>query len=111
MIADVVKKDSGQLTLSTSNGDSVITIGGGDSNPYCEIKNYGKDENKRGYASDDSLYTMRMDFADYVDSGIDAFVNNEAKTMKEYGGIVEDIAVEMQYKDKLFAFDHNYPNQ
>ena len=100
MIADVVKRGSGSLTFATSGGvDRAVAIGGAEDNNFCDIVNYVKNEVKRGYAADSSLYSIRMDIADQLNAGIDAFANSDGTKLSGDNGIVEDIAIEMQYKD------------
>ena len=99
MVADVKKRGGGTLTFSTSGVDTVITIGGADDNNYCDIVNYGTNEVKREFASDTSLYSIRMDMADQLNAGIESFINSDGTVLSDDNGIVEDIAVEMQYKD------------
>ena len=99
MIADVKKRGGGTLTFSTSGVDTLITIGGAEDSNYCDIVNYGAVEVKRSFASDSSLYSIRMDMADQLNAGIDAFTNSDGTKLSGDNGIVEDIAIEMQYKD------------
>ena len=99
MIADVKKRGGGTLTFSTSGVDTVITIGGAEDSNYCDIVNYGAVEVKRSFASDSSLYSIRMDMADQLNAGIEAFTNSDGTKISGDNGIVEDIAIEMQYKD------------
>ena len=99
MIADVKKRGGGTLTFSTSGVDTIITIGGAEDSNYCDIVNYGAGEVKRSFASDSSLYSIRMDMADQLNAGIEAFTNSGGTKLSGDNGIVEDIAIEMQYKD------------
>ncbi|MBE5923643.1 MAG: hypothetical protein E7271_04130 [Lachnospiraceae bacterium] len=99
MIADVKKRGGGTLTFSTSGVDTIITIGGADDSNYCDIVNYAKNEVKRSFAADSSLYSIRMDMADQLNAGIEAFTNSDGTKLSGDNGIVEDIAIEMQYKD------------
>lgn len=99
MIADVKKRGGGTLTFSTSGVDTIITIGGAEDSNYCDIVNYGAGEVKRSFASDSSLYSIRMDMADQLNAGIEAFTNSGGTRLSGDNGIVEDIAIELQYKD------------
>lgn len=99
MVADVKKRSGGTLTFSTSGVDTAITIGGAQDSNYCDIVNYGKNEVKRGYSAESSLYSLRMDIADQLNAGIEAFTNSDGAKLSEDNGIVENIAVELQYKD------------
>ncbi|SEP84950.1 PLAT/LH2 domain-containing protein [Lachnospiraceae bacterium NE2001] len=111
LIADVVRKDSGtQLTIPTrSQGSDTITKIDTDKNQEVYIENTsdsaatanadGTDPAKKYFVADKGTYTFRMDFSDYYEGGIETFLNGEANSMKSYGGIVEDIAMEIQYKD------------
>lgn len=99
MVADVKKRGGGTLTFSTSGVDTLITIGGAEDSNYCDIVNYAKNEVKRGFASDSSLYSIRMDMADQLNAGIEAFTNSGGTKLSGDNGIVEDIAIELQYKD------------
>ena len=100
LVADVVKRSSGSLTFATSGGvDRAVAIGGADDNNFCDIVNYAKNEVKREYTSDSSLYSIRMDMADQLNAGIDAFTNSDGTKLSGDNGIVENIAMELQYKD------------
>ena len=102
-IADVKKKDeNAQLTLPSAGGstDTVTRIKKDDKSASIYIENHtGGEEFEKKFASDTALYTMRMDFSDVYEGGLETFLNKDAKSMKDYGGIVEDIAWEIQYKD------------
>lgn len=113
-IADIKKKDeNAQLTLPlTSSGADSITRINQDTSKEIYVDDHsgastttttttGNDTNSyvRGFASTSAVRTVRMDFSDYYEGGLETFLNYEAKSMKEYDGIVEDIAMEIQYKD------------
>lgn len=103
MIADFKKKSSGTITLKPVSGmpDSVIGMAAADgSSSYFTIEQYKEGQNKKKYATEDALYTIRMDFADQKGAGIDAFINEKKTLLKEDNGIVEDITAEIQYVDK-----------
>ena len=101
LIADLVKKNTGVLSLSTNGTDSVIRVGGEDSN-YCDLQNYASDSMKREYATSatsNDLFTIRVDFSDVLGAGIEAFLNPKAKKLSDDLGIVEDMTMEFQYRD------------
>ena len=98
MVADLVKKNPGTLTLKTTKIDTVISIGGSES-LYFDIRNYNEGEQVKGYAIQDSLYSFRLDFADAEGSGIKNFLNPDAAKLSGDMGIVEDITLELQYRD------------
>ncbi len=103
MIADAKKQDpSEQLTLpeGTAGTDSITRINL-DATKSIYLENYTEvtEENKKDYAVNSSLYSLRMDFSDYYEGGLEMFLNGKADSMKAYGGIVEDMVMELQYKD------------
>ncbi|MBR6172328.1 MAG: hypothetical protein IKQ49_04045 [Eubacterium sp.] len=98
MIADLVKRRSGPLTLSTNKNDAVIILGG-DSSEYFAISSPGGASAEKKYAIADSLYSFRVDFTDSTGSGIDAFLNPTEEKLKGNTGIVEDLTMEFQYRD------------
>ena len=99
LVADLVKKNPGTLTLKTGENDTVVRIGGSDS-LYFDIQNYADQNHTREYAVNDSLYSFRMDFADMDGSAISAFQNAAGEKIKNGNGIVEDITMEFQYRDR-----------
>ena len=99
LVADVKKRSGGTLTFSTSGVDTTVTIGGADDNNYCDIVNYVKNEVKREYSAESALYSLRMDMADQLNAGIEAFTNSDGTKLSGDNGIVENVAVELQYKD------------
>ncbi|SEF79828.1 PLAT/LH2 domain-containing protein [Eubacterium ruminantium] len=101
LVADIVKNNSGQLTLSTAGCDSLIAIGAvGSGTAYCDINSYDADQVTKDYAADSSIYTLRLDLADQMKAGFESFLNGNAVSMSNYDGIIEDLAIEIQYKDK-----------
>ena len=103
MITDVQKSNPGsQVTVPTDSAgaDAIIRITK-DQNDDLYIENYTEktEENTRGFAVNSSLYTLRMDFSDVYNGGLEMFINEKAQSMKAYGGIVEDMVMEIQYKD------------
>ncbi len=98
MVAEMNKKNKGeQLTFNTSGSDKMYSVGG--NYIKASITNYPANTQKRDFAINDSVYSLRLDFTDRFEGGIEAFVNSDAKTVSSYDGIVEDLAVELQYQD------------
>lgn len=98
LLADLVKKEPGALTLSTKKRDVVFSIGGSKSD-YFGIRNYKKNEKTQKFASEDSLYSFRLDISDLDGAGMSCFSNYSAKKVSEDIGVVENISIELQYKD------------
>ncbi|MCR5214896.1 MAG: hypothetical protein K6E10_10825 [Eubacterium sp.] len=102
LISDVAKANANsQLTLPTKSagGDTLVRIDN-DTTKECYITNsITEEDSKKGFAVDSSLYTFRMDFSDVYEGGIEAFLNESAASVNSYDGIVEDVALELQYKD------------
>ena len=99
MIAELVKKNPGTLTLKTGAVDTMISIGGTDS-LYFDIQNYTDQNHTREYAVKDSLYSFRMDFSDMDGAAIAAFQNFTGEKIRGDMGIVENITMEFQYRDR-----------
>ena len=99
LVADLVKKQSGTLTLSTGAMDSVIRIGG-DASPYFGIQNYAKTGEKRNFSGSSDIYSMRVDFSDVLNGGLESFLNLDAVKLSDDNGIVEDLVIEIQYQDR-----------
>ncbi len=102
MIASFVKKGVNPVSLSTGETDSMFSLGEADENKAENfvIKTYEEGEVKRKLASRDDVYTFRFDFADTKDSGIESYLNRVKTKLQNDNGIVEDIVMELQYKDK-----------
>ena len=98
LVADLVKKQPGALTLSTSQMDTVIRIGGEDSN-YFDIQEYDAETKRKGYAAENSLYSFRFDFADVAGAGFEVFQNPDMARLTGDMGIVENLVMEIQYRD------------
>ena len=99
MIAELEKKNPGTLTLKTGANDTVLRIGGSDS-LYFDIQNYTDESRTRNYAVNDSLYSFRLDFADMDGAAITAFQNAAGEKIRNGIGIVENITMEFQYRDR-----------
>ena len=99
LVADLVKKKGGTLTLSTGSMDSVIRIGGSES-PYFGIQNYSGGGEKRSFSGTSDIYSMRVDFSDVLNGGLEGFLNKNAVKLNEDNGIVEDLTIEIQYQDR-----------
>ena len=97
-IAELIKKNQGTLTLQASKNDTMISIGGTES-LYFDIQNYDTQDHKKGFAVNDDLYSFRFDFTDQIGSGISSFLNSSGVNLKGDMGIVEDIVLEIQYRD------------
>ena len=91
-------KSANKAALSTSGTDSVF-VAGENGNSVLSLETYKAEENEKKFSSEDDLYTFRMDFADTSTAGIESLVNYEALPMSQDNGLVEDIALEVQYKD------------
>ena len=97
LIADAMKK--GSENLSGGGQDEVYSIGGKHDSGKFEFTTYSDDTHTKGYAVQNSVHTFRMDFADTFDGGLESFINYDATPLSGDMGIVEDIAIEVQYKD------------
>lgn len=90
-------KKSGAQTFS-SPGDRIFNIGGVQSNYYT------LEEVKDTEAVSDPLrdiYSMRLDIADEPDAGLESLLRSKAAEKKLSDGLIaEDIAIELEYKDK-----------
>lgn len=99
LIADLVKKTPGSsLPLTAGTQDTVIRLGGSDS-LFFDVKVYEDQSSTRSFASAGSLYSFRMDFADQMGAGLETFLNYSGRTLDSDNGIVEDITMEIQYRD------------
>ncbi len=96
------KKNKKSLTISTKGADLLIMLGSsksGESQYGTLAAPEGEEPVIRKFSGADDLYSLRLDFADELNAGIESFVNETAETVSNYSGIVEDIAVDIQYKD------------
>ena len=95
-ICEMRKYKSGTLTLS-ANGDTLINIGGSNST-YFGL--YEVSENKAARSVSEDLYSFRIDLADIVDAGLESLLRNDPRLSDPAAGtVVEDIALEVEYKD------------
>ena len=100
LIADLKKKQQGTLTLSSGTVDSVIRLGG-QTSQYFDVQRYAVGTEKKSFASGTDVYSFRMDFADIEGAGLEALLNRKALKLSDTGlGIVEDISLEIQYRDR-----------
>ena len=99
LIADTVKKSS--AALNGGGMDTVIFIGGMYDSGKFTLNDRSADDKQivKNFVGEDSLYSFRVDLADTVDGGIESFINADATPINGDTGIVEDIALEIQYKD------------
>lgn len=100
LIADTVKKSS--AALNGAGMDTVIYIGGPHDSGKFELNNHTDPGDKavtKNFVGPESMYSFRIDLADVYDAGIESFVNSDATPLSGDNGIVEDIALEVQYKD------------
>jgi len=116
LLADVYSNRSAQLTIpTTTQGTDAVTRITKDQTKELYIKtdfasttdnkNSSSSKktisSKKDYAAKESLYSLRVDFSDYYEGGLETFLNEKALAMNDKGnGIVEDMAIEIQYKDK-----------
>ncbi len=98
LIADVKAKNAGsQLYFQTSGSDTVHSVGG--TFKTAVLTNYpAGSRTEKKLTDDDSMYSLRVDFADVAGGGLECFLNPKAKTIGE-SGIYEQMAMELQYKD------------
>ncbi len=114
LIADTVKKSS--AALNGGGMDTLIVIGGKyDSSKFTlrtgdQLNETNSDKSgggteavaskpKKSFAGEESLYSFRMDLADVANGGLESFLNTDGAPLKSDNGIVEDIALQIQYKD------------
>ncbi|MBQ6674752.1 MAG: hypothetical protein IJM75_01350 [Ruminococcus sp.] len=96
IICELAKKKKGTLTLS-ANGDTLINVGGDDSIYFALNTPTEKTTTSTGFKD---LYTFRMDFADTLDGGLESLLRNDSTiSAPDAGSIVEDLAIEIEYKD------------
>ena len=96
VICQLTKKKSGTLTLS-ANGDTLVNIGGDDSIYFALTTPEKKVTTSSGFKD---LYTFRMDFADTTDGGIESLLRNDSSVSDvAAGSILEDLAIEIEYRD------------
>ena len=95
-IVELAKKKSGTLTLSPP-GDHLYNVGGSDS-IYFGLETSRDNKDERSPLQD--LYSIRMDFADTLDAGLETYLNANAQDSSIIPtGLVEDIALEIEYSD------------
>ncbi|SDB50686.1 hypothetical protein SAMN02910298_02577 [Pseudobutyrivibrio sp. YE44] len=97
-IAELESKKKGTLTL-TANGDTLLSIGGEDS-AYFGLKEVKASDQKETDSPFDDLYSIRIDVLDKKDSGLETLIKNSASDLDPANGLVEDLAVQIEYKDK-----------
>ena len=114
LIADCVKKSS--AALSGGGMDTIIVIGGKYDSGKFTLRNAdeinasgsGTDKTTSGtetkktekkFVDEESMYSFRIDLADVFDGGIESFINPDGTRIEGDNGIVEDVALEVQYKD------------
>lgn len=90
-------KGQGVRTFDTP-GDRIFSIGGDDSNYYSLEEISSTDS-----VSDPSLdlYSFRIDIADRPDAGLESLLRSKADEKRLRDGVIaEDMAVEVEYRDK-----------
>ena len=95
-LAELENKKVGAKPIS-ANGDTLINIGGNDS-AYFGLKTV-KDGDGETDTPFDDLYSIRMDFLDKLDAGIETIMKDSASDIDPANGLVEDLAVQIEYKD------------
>ena len=98
LVANITKKKSNDVTYKTGGSDKVFFMGGDKAGALCQISNLYPNFTAKPYAGDDSVYSLRMDFADQADAGLESLINPTAATIADYKPS-EDIAIEFQYTD------------
>ncbi|MCR4715839.1 MAG: hypothetical protein K5656_01535 [Lachnospiraceae bacterium] len=98
LVADIQRTSS--ETLATSGTDKVFIIGeGGTNSSSFKLNTYAKNKKPKTYATESQMYTLRMDFSDIKGGGMESFLNPSADNVNDYDGIVENLAIEIQYQD------------
>lgn len=96
IICQLTKKKSGTLTLS-ANGDTLVNIGGDDSD-YFELT--VPDDKLTTSLGLKDVYSFRIDIADTLDGGLESLLRNDSKSSDPAAGFAaEDIALEIEYRD------------
>ncbi|MBE5910458.1 MAG: hypothetical protein E7276_04765 [Pseudobutyrivibrio sp.] len=97
-IAVFDKKQDKVITISVPV-DNLINLAGSTSELFG-IKSPEDDKEETDTPFDD-LFSIRMDFADTLDGGLESYLKTSANDLNiASADIVEDIAVEIEYKDK-----------
>jgi len=97
-LAEFTKKKANTITISAKS-DSLIELCG-DNSSYFDIDPL-KEEEPTGNNPFDDLYSIRIDFADNQDAGIESYLRTSANDLDPASGnIVEDLAIQLEYKDK-----------
>ncbi|MCR5707288.1 MAG: RICIN domain-containing protein [Ruminococcus sp.] len=95
-ICELKKKKQGTLTLSAVS-DTLINIGGSDS-IYFELNTIFDDAHVDNPLDD--LYSIRLDIADELKSGIETYLKNDPSDLSPAAKLnLEHIAVEIEYQD------------
>lgn len=96
-ICELEKKKKGTLTIS-ANGDALLHLASNDS-AYFGLKQLKED--KQDAIPFRDLYTFRIDFGDTLEGGLESYLKNSARDGDIVpDGFVEDLALEVEYKDK-----------
>ena len=96
-IVNLKKKKTGTVTLP-AKGDALITLGGEDS-LYFSLEQADGETSEQESASSD-IYSIRLDFADQQDAGIESYLRSNGTDISlNTANLVEDLAVELEYKD------------
>ena len=95
-ICELKKKQQGTLTLSAVS-DTLINIGGSDS-IYFDLNTNFDDAHVDNPLDD--LYSIRLDIADELKSGIETYLKNDPSDLSPAAKLnLEHIAVEIEYQD------------
>ena len=96
-ICTLKSKKNGSVTIS-AKGDKLVTVAGANST-YFSLRTV-KDDNLNNKTPISDRYTVRIDFADRPDAGLESLLRtNAADSDPISGNIVEDLAVEVEYTD------------
>ena len=88
---------SGAQTFSAS-GDTLLNIGG-DKSTYYSLQEVSADATSSSSLND--IYSFRLDFADNLDSGLESLLRPNTNNIDPaYGDIIENLAFEVEYRDK-----------
>ena len=93
-----LKSKKGTVQNFSPPGDRLFTIGS-EKSIYYVLEEVSSSDSISDPLHD--LYTFRMDFADLPDAGLESLIRTSAtKKLLSEGTIAEDLAIEVEYKDK-----------
>jgi len=99
------QKNRSSLTISTSGASSVVMLCSATAGKsmYGNVINYDATERpKKEFAASadaNAIYSIRVDIADQVGAGLESLINESAEKLSAFNGVIEDVAIEIQYKD------------